>query len=134
MQNNISDLRDDVLKLNKQLFQLMQSRKKVIASIQITKKSSSVSGFDAKREWEVFQLLSDELNAQDMNELFLFSFLMETQVGGDYPKWSQCAHLRNSTDELFEKVNPLLLKLVKNEYYKRLKLIDSYEYLETIGD
>src|SRR3989338_4723369 len=125
--SDIASCRLSLLVLNQQIINLIRQRRNLVQQISSHKKSQEL--FDIKREIEVFQKLSIDLSPLTLDELFAFSFLMETQVKqwGQYPSWSKGDHLEQASEHLIHKINPVMLKVLKPEEFKNLDLNPNFK-------
>ena len=117
--------RQELEALNAQFFSLLDQRRLCVKAIQQCKEvKGAYAYFDPQREVELFENFHTELLALSLEELLAFSLLMESHSAFDdrYPRWSQRTHLAQTSGELFEMINPLLLSTVKKKLYKKLVL------------
>ncbi|MBL7664661.1 MAG: hypothetical protein JNM93_05975 [Bacteriovoracaceae bacterium] len=129
MSTKLETLRTELFEVSRSILNQMLSRKELVIQIQALKQAHSLNVFDPQQEIKIFQKFKPLLNSCDQSELFLFSFLMESQSGKGYPQWSRGEHLKQPKDDLIYKINPILLKVVKNEYYMKLEFSEKFHYL-----
>lgn len=133
--SNFARYREALLQMNSEILISIQERRRLCLKIQGLKTTSGAyPHYDAKRELEVFELQKDHLIKLSIKELLAFSIIMEDQAvalaPGSYPSWSSKVHLQNSTNELFEMINPLLIKVTHPEIYNRLVLAPDFAFLQ----
>lgn len=119
-QNDLSTLRKDIQKINKELFELLSERQKTINKILTIKNNETKNLWDPQREKKLFFEFKKEL--RNLNVAAQFSLMMETQMSGNYPRWSAKEHLTESTGHLRDIINPILLFVVNKSEYQHLKL------------
>lgn len=98
-------LRQELSSLNFELKKSLDSRQQTLDHVIELKKSNEVAIFDAVQEQKVWRGLTFE----KMEEARIFSQIIETQGGSDYPKWSLGVHLQTSPRAYAEQINPVLL-------------------------
>jgi chorismate mutase len=119
--------REELLKLNQNIFEYIQTRKTIVNEIQKLKKKNSIYGcWDPKQEKKLFSHFSHIIKRCSLKELFAFSLLMEdhamiyTQA---YPAWSELEHLQSSNIvNAIHQINPILLAEFNKDYYDQLPL------------
>lgn len=132
--SNLNRYREALLQLNSEILISMLERRRICLKIQELK---TVSGpyphYDASRELEVFELHKDHFLKLSIKELLCFSLMMEDQAmalaPGSYPSWSAKVHLEKAGAELFEMINPLLLKVSHPEIFNRLEFNPDFDFL-----
>lgn len=132
-ESELAQLREALAQANSELFYTLADRRKLCGRIQTLKEKQGFSHYDPERESALFQHFQNELKALTLKELLAFSLVMEDQAQvlapGTYPSWSSRPHLSESSSELFEMINPLLLKIARPEIFKRLQLTNTYSFL-----
>lgn len=133
-ESELSQLREALAQTNSEFFLNLSERRKLCVRIQGLKEKLSTPHYDPEREKSVFQQFQAELKALTLKELLAFSLVMEDQAAamapGTYPNWSGRAHLAEAGKDLFEMINPLLLKVSRPEIFKRLNLDAQYAFLK----
>lgn len=134
-ESDLAQLREALLQLNSEYFLTVAERRKVCVKIQEFKGGAGrFSHFDPEREKDVFILFSQQLKSISIKELLAFSLVMEDQAmamaPGSYPNWSNGIHLETRTNDLYEMINPLILKLCRPELFARLKLSGEFGFLQ----
>lgn len=134
-ESELGQLREALAQLNSELFLTIAERRRLCVKIQEYKESKGrYSYFDPEREVSVFALFHDQLKACTIKELLAFSLIMEDQAmamaPGSYPAWSQLVHLQNPSHELFEMINPLILKSSRPDFFKRLQFSAEFSFLK----
>lgn len=122
--SELEQLREKLKLHNIALFNLIQSRRETVTSIQGLKSGSI---YCPEREFEVAQTLNTK--NLSMHELLAFSLLWEGQAleSGDYPRWSQRAHLESPQGESFEQINPALLYFYDRSLFDQLNFTNSFQ-------
>lgn len=134
-ESNLAQLREALAQKNSEFFYNLGERRSLCLKIQELKDDQGrYSHYDPAREKEVFELLKNEINELTLKELLAFSLIMEDQAmamaPGSYPAWSQKIHLINPRPDLFEMINPLLLKVSRPELYSKLTLASEFQFLQ----
>jgi chorismate mutase len=134
LESELAQLREALLQLNSEFFLTIAERRGLTVKIQGLKASGGRYGhFDPEREKEIFTQFLPQLKALSIRELLAFSLVMEdhamAMAPGSYPTWSLGAHLADPREELYEMVNPLLLKLARSELFQRLLLNPEFSFL-----
>lgn len=131
--SDLAQLREALAQTNSEFIINVDERRKLCLQIQTLKEKSGVAHYDPDQEKKVFSQASNELKKLSLKELLAFSLVMEDQAGamapGTYPSWSNRVHIKEAKGELFELINPLLLKVVKPEAFRRLSLASDYVFL-----
>jgi chorismate mutase len=132
--SNLARYRESLLQLNSEILISLQERRRICLKIQELKsRAGAYPHYDAQRELEVFELQKDHLLKLSIKELLSFSLLMEDQAmalaPGSYPSWSLKVHMLKPTSELFEMINPLLLKVTHPEIFNRLEFVPDFDFL-----
>lgn len=107
--SELESLRNELQQINLELFKLIKRRRDIGAQIQSLKSSQSKPTYDPNRELSLFKQNGELYASLSLGELGVFSLLMETQAGGDYPEWSKGAHLVDTSNAPC--LNPLMLLL-----------------------
>ena len=134
-ESNLAQLREALAQRNSEFFLNLGERRALSLQIQELKDDlGQYSHYDPAREKEVFELLKKEINELSLKELLAFSLIMEDQAmamaPGSYPTWSQFTHLNNPKREIFEMINPLLLKVSRPELYSKLTFTPEFQFLQ----
>ena len=134
-ESELAELREALAQINSEYFLTLKERRAITLRIQERKGSSGrYSHYDPERETEIFLLFSNELKNLTMKELLSFSIVMEDHASamapGSYPAWSSFSHLRSHNHELFEMINPLMLKVSRPEFFSRLALTQEFRFLK----
>lgn len=136
-ESNLAQFREALAHLNSELFLTMKERRSLCVKIQEFKESKGrYSHFDPERESEIFTLFRSQLKDCTLKELLAFSLIMEDQAmamaPGSYPAWSQFSHLSSHKNELYEMINPLMLKLSRPDFFNRLTLTAEFTFLKDL--
>jgi chorismate mutase len=134
-ESDFAQIREALAQLNSELFLTISERRILTIKIQEFKPSAGrYSHYDPERERDIFYLFSTQLKGLTIKEVLAFSLIMEDQAmamaPGSYPAWSTYSHLLNPAREIFEMVNPLLLKIVRPEFFNRLTLSHEFGFLK----
>lgn len=134
-ESDLSQLREALAQLNSEYFLTIKERRNLCVKIQEFKETKGrYSHYDPERERDIFQLFTAQLKASSLKELLAFSLIMEDQAmamaPGSYPTWSQFSHLANPKKELYEMVNPLILKISHPDFFNRLTLSAEFAFLK----
>jgi chorismate mutase len=134
-ESELSQLREALAHLNSEFFLTVAERRSLCVRIQEFKTSGGkYSHFDPERELEVFNLFKSQLKNLSIKELVAFSLIMEDQAmamaPGSYPSWSNMTHLTGRKNELYEMVNPLMLKVSRPEFFNLLTLSSEFSFLK----
>lgn len=134
-ESDLRELREALVQLNSEYFLTLGERRNITLKIQEIKSASGrYAHYDPDREKEVFALFKDQLKHCTLKELLSFSLIMEDHAmalaPGSYPAWSQSVHVQNPSRELFEMVNPLILKLALPKFFERLNLSQEFSFLK----
>lgn len=126
--------REALLQMNSEILISIQERRRLCLKIQGLKTGSGdYPHYDAKRELEIFELQKEPFIKLSIKELLAFSVMMEDQAmalaPGSYPSWSSKVHLQTKNGELYEMINPLLLKVSHPEIFNRLALTADFDFL-----
>ncbi|HXH75692.1 MAG TPA: hypothetical protein VNJ08_12035 [Bacteriovoracaceae bacterium] len=133
-ESNLARFREALAQVNSEFFLTVKERRSLCIKIQEFKVvEGRYSSFDPAREKELFSLQKDQLKALSLKELLAFSIIMEDQAQalapGGYPSWSQFIHLATPQKEIFEMINPLLLKIRSPELFSKLNLTSEFIFL-----
>lgn len=133
--SDLAQLREALLQLNSELFLTIGERRSLCLKIQEYKDASGrYANYDPEREKEVFALFTEQLKACSTKELLAFSLIMEDQAvamaPGSYPAWSNRVHLSNPKNDLFEMINPLILKFSHPDFFNRLTFAPDFAFLK----
>lgn len=133
-ESNLAQLREALAQLNSELFLSIAERRAICIKIQEFKEiEGGLSSYDPDREKEVFSLHLEHLKELGLKEVLAFSLIMEDQAQafapGSYPNWSQRIHLANYQGQIFEMLNPLMLKLRSPELFSKLEFTSEFAFL-----
>lgn len=133
-ESELTQLREALAQLNSELFLTIAERRSLTVKIQELKgESGRFSHYDPDREKELFVLFLKELETLSIKELLAFSLVMEDHATalapGSYPQWSARSHLSSQSAELFEMINPLMLKIARPDFFSRLSLQKEFIFL-----
>lgn len=133
-ESDLAQLREALAQTNSEFFLALADRRKLCISIQgIKEQKGHFSHYDPERERTVFGQFATQLKELSIRELLSFSLVMEdhaqAMAPGSYPNWSLRIHLAQPGLELFEMINPLMLKTAHPEIFKRLKLQPDFAFL-----
>lgn len=134
-ESELAQLREALAQLNSEFFLTIAERRNLTVKIQEFKDSTGrYSHFDPDREKEIFVLFKEQLKNLTMKELLAFSLIMEdhavAMAPGSYPAWSSSVHIATPHRELFEMINPLMLKSARPEFFNRLTLSQEFSFLK----
>jgi chorismate mutase len=134
-ESDLSQLREALAQINSEFFLTISERRNLTLKIQEFKESNGrYSHYDPVREKEVFEMLLPQLKNCSIKELLAYSLIMEDQAmamaPGSYPSWSQLTHLSIPNKELYEMINPLLLKIPRPDLFARLILSQDFSFLK----
>jgi len=134
-ESKLFNLREELLSLNSDFFSWLIRRREVTENIQIEKKlCGRFKYYDPKREIEVFNLLESALKGASLKELLAFSLIMEDHAlasdHNSYPEWSKGVHIHQPRHELFEMMNPLMLKKTHPDLFHKLSLTSDFLFLK----
>lgn len=134
-ESELAQLREALAQLNSEFFLTLAERRNVTVKIQELKSNTGrYSHYDPDREKEVFGLVKNQLKNLTSKELLAFSLVMEdhamAMAPGSYPAWSNRIHLVTSRNELFEMINPLMLKVCLPDLFSRLNLSQDFSFLK----
>ncbi len=136
-ESNLAQLREALAQLNSEYFLAIAERRNLCVKIQGLKESKGrFSHYDPDREKEIFNFFVPQFKHVSIKELLAFSLIMEDQAmamaPGSYPAWSHKIHLKDSKGELFEMVNPLMLKVSHLELFNGLSLSSEFTFLKDL--
>lgn len=134
-ESELAQLREALAQLNSEFFLTLAERRNVTVKIQELKANTGrYSHYDPDREKEVFGLVKTQLKNLTSKELLAFSLVMEdhamAMAPGSYPAWSNRIHLITPRNELFEMINPLMLKVCLPDLFSRLNLSQDFSFLK----
>ncbi len=134
-ESNLAELREALAQANSELFLTLSERRKLCVKIQEFKESKGrYSHYDPEREKTLFQHFQKDLSELSLRELLAFSLIMEdhamAMAPGSYPAWSQHTHLAGHKNELFEMINPLLLKISHPNIFSKIHFGPEFEFLK----
>ncbi len=127
----LSNLRHKLEILNYKFLDLLDKRLELVKGIQQEKKKldHSVDIWTPDREYYLFKKFVEQNPYLDFRVDFMYSLLIEYQACmiGDYPVWSEHQHLNSVQNNLFERINPLLLYLRDRKKWEILDLKEEYK-------
>jgi chorismate mutase len=134
-ESDLAQLREALAQLNSEFFLTIAERRNLTVKIQEFKEAKGrYSHYDPDREKEVFANIQPQLKNCSIKELVAFSLIMEdhamAMAPGSYPTWSQFTHLSNPKKELYEMINPLMLKISRPDFFARLALSQEFSFLK----
>lgn len=134
-ESELAQLRELLAQLNSEFFLTISERRNLTVRIQESKESKGrYSHYDPDREKEVFTQLKTNFKNLTFKEMLAFSLIMEdhamAMAPGSYPSWSNRSHLINSKGDLFEMINPLMLKISRPEFFERLQFSQDFSFLK----
>ncbi len=135
-EQQLDDLRSNLLILNHDFLSLLDKRRALCIKIQEMKTLLGKNSlYDPEREFEVFKKFHQDLMHLSVKEMLSFSLIMEQQAQvfspGSYPNWSEGVHLLSDQRlQLFEMINPLMLKAKSSELFEKLKLSKDFSFLK----
>lgn len=133
--SNLAQLTEALAQLNSEFFLSIGERRQLSIKIQEFKDVSGRYGhYDPEFERELFSIVQAQLTSASLRELLAFSLVIEDHSGamapGSYPAWSSRSHLVQSKNELYEMVNPLILKISRPDFFNRLTLTSEFTFLK----
>lgn len=134
-ESELSQRREALMQFNSEFFLLVSERRSLTLKIQEHKpQKGRFSHYDPDREKELFEQFANQLKTCSIKELLAFSLIMEDQAmamaPGSYPAWSQLGHLIKSEGEIYEMINPLMLKISRPDFFNRLSFITEFIFLK----
>jgi len=134
-ESEFAQLREALAQLNSELFLTITERRNLTMKIQEYKDSMGrYPHYDPEQEKRLFLLYEDQLRKLSIKELLSFSLIMEDQAmamaPGSYPVWSEFTHVLTPTKELYEMINPLLIKIARPDFFNRLTLSGEFSFLK----
>lgn len=134
-ESNLAQYREALAQANSELFYLLSERRSLCLKVQEFKVAQGkYPHFDPKRELEVFAGSIEHLKKLSIKELLAFSLVMEDQAmamaPGSYPNWSARIHLSGPQNEIYEMINPLMLKSTHPQLFSKLNLGPDFQYLK----
>jgi chorismate mutase len=133
--SDLAQLREALAQLNSEFFLTVAERRNLCVKIQEFKETKGrYSHFDPEREKEIFGLFHAQLKNLSLKELLAFSLIMEdhamAMAPGSYPSWSSMVHLAAPQREVYEMINPLMLKVSRPDFFNRLTLSNEFGFLK----
>ncbi len=133
-ESELPQLREALLQLNSEFFLTIAERRSLTLRIQSIKDAGGrYAHYDPDREKEIFAQFLPQLKVLSIRELLAFSLVMEdhamAMAPGSYPAWSLCPHLVGPRLEVYEMINPLLLKIARSDFFQRLSLNPEFSFL-----
>ncbi|MGE3611476.1 MAG: chorismate mutase [Bacteriovoracaceae bacterium] len=134
-ESKLSELREKLAQLNSELFLTIKERRSLVSKIfQLKEDGGQYPHYDPERERQVVLILENELKALSIKELLAFSLIMEDQAQtlapGSYPSWSMGIHLVKTEREIYQMINPLLLKYTHPVFFEKLNLSPDFSFLK----
>ncbi|MFP5387100.1 MAG: chorismate mutase [Bacteriovoracia bacterium] len=134
-ESELNQLREALAQLNSEFFLTLAERRNLTVRIQeIKARTGRYSHYDPEREREVLGLVKVQLKNLTLKELLAFSLVMEdhamAMAPGSYPAWSNFTHLIDPKKELYEMINPLMLKISHPDFFARLNLSQEFGFLK----
>lgn len=136
-ESELAQLREALAQMNSEFFLTLSERRALTLKIQELKKPNTLTRyahFDPEREKEIFTSLKSQLSQLSIKELLAFSLVMEDQATamapGSYPGWSNFVHIMQPKRELYEMINPQLLKIARTDFFNRLTLSPEFSFLK----
>lgn len=126
----MEELRAELQKINKELFDLLKKRREISRHIQELKpQNGPYPHWDIMREKELFDSMKEQLDELSNREIAAFSLIIEDHACcgkmGVYPEWSKAEHLGGEFD-ILQQSNPLLLK---DSSRQKLPLSENFQQL-----
>ena len=136
-ESELAQLREALLQLNSEFFLTLKERRNVTVRIQGFKAAEGrYAHFDPEREKQIFEFFQPQLKTLTLKELLAFSLVMEehamAMAPGSYPSWSGCIHIASGNHELFEMINPLILRYARPDFFQRLTLSKDFSFLKDL--
>lgn len=136
-ESDLAQLREALAQLNSEFFLTLSERRNLTVRIQELKGNSGrYSHYDPDREKVVFENIKTQLKTLTIKELLAFSLVMEdhamAMAPGSYPTWSNRTHINQPRNELFEMINPLLLKTCLPKFFSELTLTQDFSFLKDL--
>lgn len=137
LESELAQLREALAQHNSEFFLTLSERRAITVRIQEYKQTRGrYSHYDPEREKEVFTYFSEELKRLSLKELLAFSLVMEdhamAMAPGSYPAWSDSVHIVEKKNEIFDLINPLLLKFARPDFFNRIELIREFSFLKDL--
>lgn len=134
-ESDLAQLREALAQLNSEFFLTIAERRNITVKIQEYKETTGrYAHYDPEREKEIFNQLKEHLKVLSLKELLAFSLIMEdhamAMAPGSYPAWSASTHIQNSNRELYEMINPLMLKIARPDFFNRLTMSQEFSFLK----
>lgn len=133
--NNLDALRTQLQSLNNSLFELMDTRRLIVHSIQDEKKSSNQNVFLPEREIELFFSMKNEIQKLSFKKLLAFSLIIEDDARSynqSYPAWSEKVHVALSKNILEEQINPILLKAYDLKLFQSISFTQDFDFIRKL--
>jgi chorismate mutase len=134
-ESELALLREALAQLNSEIFIKITERRELTLKIQEFKDvTGRFSHYDPEREQELFLLFQKEFELSSIKELLAFSLMMEDQamakVPDSYPQWSGRIHLCSNVGELYEMINPLILRGARPDFFSKLSFHKEFIFLK----
>jgi len=129
---NLDVKRQDLQRITAEILNLFSERARICHDLQNLKSELQFSTYDIHREKLIYQANVFDLSRFSLKEIFALSLLIEDHAGGVYPQWSKKIHLKKSTDELFEMINPLILQKTFPDLFNRLVFSDDFAFFRDL--
>lgn len=134
-ESELAQIREALAQLNSEFFLTMGERRNLTVKLQESKGSTGrYSHFDPEKEKELFLFFQPQLKSCSVKELLAFSLILEdhamAMAPGSYPTWSQHTHVSTPKNELYEMINPLMLKIARPDSFNRITLSAEFSFLK----
>jgi chorismate mutase len=134
-ESELAQIREALAQWNSEFFLTIKERRNLTDKVLGSQVSAGrYSHYDPEQEKELFTLFQPQLKACSIKELLAFSLILEdhamAMAPGSYPTWSQMTHVTSPKRELYEMVNPLMLKLSRPDFFARVTLSVEFSFLK----
>lgn len=134
-ESELAQLKEAMAQLNSEFFLTMGERRNITVKLQESRgQTGRYAHFDPEKEKELFTFFQTQLKSCSVKELLAFSLILEdhamAMAPGSYPTWSQMVHLSTPKRELYEMINPIMLKLARPDSFNRLTLSSEFSFLK----
>lgn len=129
-EDSLSKLRSSLSQFNLEFLTYISNRQKIVDRIQNEKISlERVQIWDPVQELKVFKKIISIDQDLDINYLYMFSMLIETQACSlyEYPRWTHAEHLDLKSGSICDFINPILLYLIDSKEFNRLCLKQTFK-------
>jgi hypothetical protein len=136
-ESELAQLKEALAQMNSEFFLAIAEKRHLTVKIQGYRAASGrYSHFDPEHEKDMFLFFQPQLKTCSIKELLAFSLLMEdhamAMAPGSYPTWSQMIHVAAPKNELYELINPLILKIARPDFFNRLTLAPEFSFLKDL--